>query len=246
MIGKVCPSVDFSSRLPKVAVLSVTDPFWAHMVSTLGDVAEMKRITSRAALLECLEHDEDFDLVLIAHWRWIIPDAVLDRWRCVGFHTSPLPLGRGGSPIHNQITTGDYESEVCAFRPNRDLDAGDIYLRRPISLESGSIEEILDQVALRAAKMAREILLTAPEPKAQSGDVTTFQRRHPSDSHLSLAGLTLRQIYDRIRMVDGFDYPRAFQFQEGWILEFCDAQLVGEEVTAKVTFKIATDEEDDA
>lgn len=221
----------------QVAVLSVTEPFWTHMLSTLGDRAELTRITTQQELLRCLREHAEFDLVLIAHWRWRIPEEVLSTWRCVGFHTSPLPLGRGGSPIQNQVLSGSYESQVCAFRLTGEMDTGDVYLRRPISLKSGSIAEILNVIAKLSAEMAREILLTDPTPTPQSGRHSTYERLQPSDSELSLGGLTPRQIYDRIRMVDGLDYPRAFLIEQDWVLEFTDAQLQGEEVRATVIFK---------
>lgn len=226
-----------ASMVSKVAVLSVTEPFWTHVLSTLGDIAVVTRVATQEELLWCLKEHEEFDLVLIAHWRWKVPDEVLSTWRCVGFHTMPLPLGRGGSPIQNQILRGSYESQVCAFRPTGEMDAGDVYLRQSISLKSGSIAEILDLVARLSAEMAREILLTGPTPEPQSGIHSVYERLKPSDSELCLRGLTPRQIYDRIRMVDGLDYPRAFRMEQGWVLELTDAQLQGDEVQATVIFR---------
>ena len=226
-----------SADVSRVAVLSVTEPFWTHMLATLEDRAEVTRIATQEDLLGCLTEQVEFDLVFIAHWRWMIPQEVLSTWRCVGFHTSPLPLGRGGSPIQNQILRGVYDSQVCAFRPTGEMDAGDVYLRRPICLKSGSIAEIFDLVARQSAEMAKEILLTDPTPEPQSGIPSTYERLKPSDSELSLGGLTPRQVYDRIRMVDGLDYPRAFQIEQDWVLEFTDARLQGEEVQATVKLR---------
>ncbi len=51
---------------------------------------------------------------------------------------------------------------------------------------------------------------------------------------------SLSEIYDKIRMVDGDDYPRAFLLWENLRLEFVRATFVGDEIEAKV--KIARNE----
>lgn len=226
---------------PKVAVLSVSDPFWVSMVSELIGIADLTRVASQTEFEECLSSDVEFDLVLATHWRWRIPEEALRVWRCVGFHSSPLPRGRGGSPIQNQIIRGEYDSEVCAFRVTSEMDAGEIYSRRPVSLKDGNIEEILGRIAALAAEMAREILLGDSSPVPQSGAASVFPRRTPDESHLDLAGLTARQVYDRIRMVDGLDYPRAFQLQGDWALEFTEAELLGDEIVARVSIRPRVD-----
>ena len=52
-----------------------------------------------------------------------------------------LPFGRGGSPLQNLITRGISKTKISALRCNEEIDAGPIYLKRPLSLH-GSAEEI--------------------------------------------------------------------------------------------------------
>ena len=53
---------------------------------------------------------------------------------CICFHTAPLPFGRGGSPIQNQIKLGFKRTKVCALKMEKILDAGPIYLTEKILL----------------------------------------------------------------------------------------------------------------
>lgn len=222
---------------PTVAVLSVSEPFWESIEAALAEFAQLTRLASPSELEDHLSSGQRFDLALAVHWRWRIPEDALETWRWIGFHTSPLPHGRGGSPIQNQIIRGEYNSEVCAFRMTSEMDAGEIFSRRPVSLKDGTIEEIMGRIAALVADMACEIILEDPQPVPQSGEISVFPRRTPAESHLDLAGLTARQIYDRIRMVDGLDYPRAFQHQGDWTLEFTEAEILGEEVVARVRLR---------
>jgi methionyl-tRNA formyltransferase len=52
-----------------------------------------------------------------------------------------LPYGRGGSPLQNLIDLGHKDTFVSALKMTEELDAGAIYLKKPLSLE-GLAEEI--------------------------------------------------------------------------------------------------------
>ena len=65
-----------------------------------------------------------------------------------------LPFGRGGSPLQNLIERGIYETKLSALRCCKELDGGDIYLKRPLSLW-GTAEEIY----LRAAELTKEMMI---------------------------------------------------------------------------------------
>jgi len=58
--------------------------------------------------------------------------------------------------------------------------------------------------------MVIEIATSNLNPTPQMGDATYTGRIAKSDSKLEFFDLNIKQIYDRIRMVDGLDYPRAF------------------------------------
>lgn len=74
------------------------------------------------------------DYVFFRHWNWIVKKEVHEQFDCIVFHTSPLPHGRGGSPIQNLILEGFKATPVCAVRMTDELDAGSIYASSDVSL----------------------------------------------------------------------------------------------------------------
>jgi len=146
--------------------------------------------------------------VFIAHWSSRIPDEVWSDNECVIFHMTDLPYGRGGSPLQNLIERGHDVTVISAIRCVRELDAGPVYLKRPLALH-GSAEEIFLRADRIIEDMIVEIMRAEPAPVAQQGSPVTFKRRRPADSSLSaVAGLD--RWYDMIRMLDADGYPRAY------------------------------------
>lgn len=170
--------------------------------------------------------------VFLPHWSYIIPREIHERFECVIFHMTDLPFGRGGSPLQNLISRGIYETRLSALRCVSELDAGPIYLKRPLSLH-GNAEEIFLRSAGLVNEMIAEIVRNSPEPQPQEGEVVCFARRRPEQS--DIADLTdLRQVFDYIRMVDAEGYPRAFIEVGGLRLEFSRASLRGDAIHADV------------
>ena len=172
------------------------------------------------------------DWVFFPHWSYIIPAEVYENFRCVIFHMTDLPFGRGGSPLQNLIARGIYETKLSAIRCVKELDAGEVYKKVPLSLW-GTAEEIY----LRAAELTKEIIvdlvLHPVEPFSQSGEIVNFQRRKQSDGNVELCG-SLNQVFDYIRMLDADTYPKAFLETEKFRLEFSRASLRENEILADV------------
>lgn len=122
--------------------------------------------------------------------------------------TSDLPFGRGGSPLQNLIVRGYRDTKLSAIRCVRELDAGDIYLKRDLSL-LGSAEEIFLRAAELMLEMMVEIIQKDIVPVPQKGEAVIFKRRKPEDGDIS--GLeSLPDVFNYIRMLDAEGYPRAF------------------------------------
>lgn len=170
--------------------------------------------------------------VFFPHWSYIIPADIYENFRCVIFHMTDLPFGRGGSPLQNLIARGIYETKLSAIRCVKELDGGEIYKKVPLSLW-GTAEEIY----LRAAELTKEImidlLLNPVDPKPQEGEVVAFQRRKPADGNISRCE-KLEQVFDYIRMLDAESYPAAFLETDKWRLEFSRASLRDGEILADV------------
>jgi methionyl-tRNA formyltransferase len=170
--------------------------------------------------------------IFFPHWSWVIPPEIFENFECVIFHMTDLPFGRGGSPLQNLIVRGISETKLTALRCVAALDAGPIYIKRPLSL-LGTAEEILSRASNLITEMIGCIALEQPKPIEQMGEVTTFSRRSPADGNLaSLVGL--REVYDYIRMLDADGYPPAFIETNYFRFEFSDASINADDIVAQV------------
>jgi len=134
-----------------------------------------------------------------------------------------LPYGRGGSPLQNLIVQGHTETVVSAIQCVKELDAGPVYLKKPLSL-LGSAEEIYIRANKLIEEMIVEILREQPQPSVQVGEVINFQRRKPEQGDWSNVE-SLEQVFDHIRMLDAEGYPPAFVKVGAFRLEFKRASL---------------------
>ena len=170
--------------------------------------------------------------IFFTHWNWKVSSEIYKRFECVAFHTAPLPYGRGGSPIQNLILKGLKNSPVCALKMTDILDGGPIYDSFEVSLD-GTISEIFSRIATCVEKLIVLICQNNPHPIEQNGEVVAFKRLSNSDNEL-LSKHSIKELYDRIRMVDGLDYPRAFINYGNHKIEFSEAYLDGNHLLAKI------------
>lgn len=172
--------------------------------------------------------------VFFPHWSYIIPKEIFDSFECVIFHMTDLPYGRGGSPLQNLIQRGHTETKISALRCGKKLDAGPVYMKRPLILE-GSAYEIFLRAADVIELMIEEIIDKEPVPKPQQGEHTIFRRRTPKQSDLREARIAnLNEFFDFIRMLDAPTYPLAFIEHENFVLEFSNATFSGNSIEARV------------
>ncbi len=173
--------------------------------------------------------------VFFPHWSHRIPAEIHADHECVVFHMSDLPFGRGGSPLQNLIVRGITETRLCALRCVKQIDAGPVYLRRPMSL-FGSAQEIYLRATDLIEEMIVDMLATQPAAVPQVGEAVVFKRRKPEEG--DLAGLaSLQELHNFIRMLDADGYPPAFLEIGRFRLEFRRASYRGESVLADVTIR---------
>lgn len=143
------------------------------------------------------------------HWSHIVPASIMDLAECVCFHETDVPFGRGGSPIQNLIARGCKETKITALQMTQELDAGPVYLKRPLALD-GLAEEIFIRSSRIVAEMIKEIITHEPVPQAQQGRAVKFKRRTPDQSMAPLKLKNLDEMFDHLRMLDATEYPAAF------------------------------------
>ena len=114
--------------------------------------------------------------IFILHWSFLIPKEIYKNIKCILFHMTDLPFGRGGSPLQNLIKLGFKQTKVSALRVTNKIDAGPIYLKRELDL-SGSAKEIFSRTSLVIYKMIVEIIEKNIKPTPQKGNPFYFKRR---------------------------------------------------------------------
>lgn len=162
--------------------------------------------------------------VMFPHWSHRVPAEVHRNYRCVIFHMTDVPYGRGGSPLQNLIALGHTETVMSALVCADEMDAGDVYLKRPLSL-LGTAEEIHMRASALVGEMIVGLVEQEPQPEPQDGEPTVFRRRRPEDGDLAAAKSDLYRVFDMIRMLDGDGYPPAFFTVGDLRLEFGRASL---------------------
>jgi methionyl-tRNA formyltransferase len=86
------------------------------------------------------------DIILYYGWSWIISQEMINNYKCIMLHPSPLPKFRGGSPIQNQIIQNIKESAVTLFLMDDGIDTGDIIAQEKLSL-LGHLDEIFERIS---------------------------------------------------------------------------------------------------
>ncbi len=174
------------------------------------------------------------NFIFFPHWSWKVPIEIHEKYKCVLFHTAPLPFGRGGSPIQNLILLGYKKSPVCALKMVEELDSGPIYCKKEISLE-GSLSKIFKRLNTVVNDLIKELIEFLPEPIIQKGNGSYFRRLNKEDNQIPEKG-SIEAFYDRIRMLDDESYPNPFIKYGDYIVEFnkpkfdnggiiCEAQI---------------------
>ena len=145
--------------------------------------------------------------IFFPDWSWIVPDKIVENFRCVCFHESDLPKFRGGSPIQNQIIRGVKKTKTTAFLMNDKIDSGDLLLKKSLSLE-GTLDEIFQRMKENDYEMINTIIKGNFKIQKQKGVPTYYKRRKPEESELNL-NKSKEYVYNFIRMLSD-PYPNAF------------------------------------
>ena len=179
--------------------------------------------------------------VFFLHWSWLVPETIVEAFECVVFHMTDVPYGRGGSPLQNLLRRGHRETMMSALRMAAEVDAGPVYMKRPLSLEGSTAEEVYVRATELSFDMIEAIIRETPTPAPQVGPVVSFRRRRPAESEIPEV-TDLAEVHDFIRMLDAKGYPAAYVLWKGLRIEFRGASLYHDRVEARVTITRQTPE----
>ena len=170
--------------------------------------------------------------IFIPHWSNFISRHIFLNYKCILFHMTDLPYGRGGSPLQNLIINGHEQTKISAIKVTDGIDEGPIYLKKKLDL-SGSAKDIFSRSSNIIFQMICMIIDENIIPVPQKGESTIFKRRNPKQSDISKLD-DLNIIYDYIRMLDCDGYPNAFIDLNGVRYEFSNVKNLKNSLEANV------------
>lgn len=114
------------------------------------------------------------DYIIVAGWRQIISQEILNipKFGVIGFHPTPLPLGRGSAPIINQILLGWEESASTMFFYNNKVDSGDIIDRVFYEIEKIDYAQDIYEKYIIASVRLLDLYL----PLLENGKLTRYEQ----------------------------------------------------------------------
>jgi len=170
------------------------------------------RINSKEDFSEEKLVNFDPDFILFYGWSWIVSRNLIDNYKCVMLHPSPLPRYRGGSPIQNQIINGETLGAVSIFLMDDGIDTGPIIDQEEISL-LGSLDDIFNRIITIGSKLTINFINNGYVLKTQDhSKATNFKRRKESDSEILLDELVNKDstfLMNKIRMLQD-PYPEPY------------------------------------
>jgi methionyl-tRNA formyltransferase len=218
-------------------VIVSSKPWHVNMVRHLTDscggtwihITEQADFTSKA--LAAINPD----YIFIPHWSHLIGKEIYENYKCIIFHMTDLPYGRGGSPLQNLIARGHTHTKISAIECSDGIDTGAIYLKRPVQLH-GTAREIFERSVVIIESMIYTIVTERITPAPQEGTPTLFRRRKKEQSDIAEAE-DIRGLHNLIRMLDCEGYPRAYLSTDKWHIEFGEAILEGDALSSTVTIR---------
>ncbi len=208
---------------------------WFSLNKEIRNSSSIKEISKKEDLNLELIREFNPNYIFFPHWNWIVDKNIYQTQNCIVFHTAPLPYGRGGSPIQNLILNGYEYTPVCALKMTSELDAGPIYGEITISLD-GNLKSIFSRINNAINILIIKIIKNQIIPIPQEGEPYIFKRLSEKNNEIPKE-LSLREIFDRVRMLDHEDYPNAYIIYGNNKLEFYSANLDNEYLELKCKIK---------
>lgn len=141
------------------------------------------------------------DMIIVISYGVILRDNVLNSAKCINIHPSSLPKYRGPSPIRTAILNGDKNMDVCLMNMIAELDAGDVYMRKNITIgENETNEDMEKKVSVVAIEMLDEYMKNPNvfHPIAQTGE-PIFTRKFNGDDEIIDWNNSAQKIHNQIR-----------------------------------------------
>jgi hypothetical protein len=216
-LGRIYPNyfLSFNSVNQGSAVFLIDKNSWL-LEYLWGSFSRFNFLGFQILITQSLESCPPADVCVVLGYSKILKHKDRDRFRSVVVvHESPLPKGRGWSPMTWRVLEGRKEMDLTLFEAADEVDSGDIYLQSRIELSGLELIDDLRIIQVSESFGLIEKFLSAfPEilsrGRSQVGEPTYYPRRRAIDSRCS-SGSTLDEIFDLLRVSDPERYPVTFE-----------------------------------
>lgn len=120
-------------------------------------VIQPSRLREESVVAELL--NISCDMIIVAAYGQILPQAILDYVPCVNLHASILPQYRGASPIQQSLLNNDNQTGVTAMWMDRGLDTGAIIKIETLSIAPNEmVSSLYDRLSETAASLTLDVI----------------------------------------------------------------------------------------
>ena len=153
----------------------------AQVATELGLRVE-KPLTLKDAATQAMLSEVNADIMIVAAYGLLLPQAVLDmpRLGCLNIHGSILPRWRGAAPVQRAIEAGDRETGIAIMQMDAGLDTGAVLLEKRIFISDQDSSALLFEKLTRlGADAIVEALATLPALNAtpQANEGVTYAKK---------------------------------------------------------------------
>lgn len=185
----------------------------------------------------------DFDVMVVAAYGLILPQAVFDiaerpgRAGCLNIHASLLPRWRGAAPIHRAIEAGDQATGISIMQMDLGLDTGPVIAMKELAIASDETTGRLhDRLASLGGSMIVDALnefekVSSLSHVAQDNLGITYAHKITKNEARLDWTISAQQLDCKIRAFN--PYPGACFDKDGFLVKVWGSQLLGSNINNK-------------
>jgi methionyl-tRNA formyltransferase len=173
------------------------------------DFFQCDNINKEVAFLDKLE-SERVDLIIVLAFAQFLGKRVLElpQIGCFNIHTSLLPKYRGAAPIQYALLNGDSSTGVSIQRMVKKMDAGDLVISHPISIQENETGgQLYTKLKYQAALSLNDLITNylngkityTPQDESAVSFAPTLKK---TDGFLNFKEETFFEIKNKIRALD--------------------------------------------
>ncbi|MBA3755149.1 MAG: methionyl-tRNA formyltransferase [Nitrosomonas sp.] len=194
-------------------------------------LALLQPLTLKAAEIQAQLQELNADVMIVAAYGLILPEAVLTipRLGCLNIHASLLPRWRGAAPIQRAILAGDHETGITIMQMDAGLDTGAILLKYGIAIAADDTTQSLhDRLSLLGVQSIVEALELLQQGKLVPIVQDELQACYAAKIKKTEAEINWQQSAEQIdRVVRTFSSnPSAYTYFRDMVLKIWQAKVV--------------------